>query len=68
MSEVSGFRKDSKITRNSLVKLFSQILVRYNDGSYHLKTPVEDEEILVEDVPFFIINSSIRKLINKLFH
>ena len=60
------FYRNSKIARLSLVKLFSSILVRYDDGSYHLKTPVEDEEILVEDVPFFIINSSIKKLNNQI--
>ena len=40
--------------------------MRYDDGSYHLKTPVEDEEIIVEDVPFFIINFSVRKLDNQI--
>ncbi len=56
------YYKDSKITRNSLVKLFSKILVRYNDGSYHLKTPVEDEEIYVVDAPFYIINYELKKI------
>ena len=62
------YYKDSKITRNSLVKLFSKILVRYNDGSYHLKTPVEDEEIYVVDAPFYIINYELKKIDKQLFH
>ena len=48
------YYKESKITRHSMVKLFSTILLRDDDNSYHLRTPVEDVLVEVEDVPYMI--------------
>jgi len=44
----------SKITRKSMVKLFSSILVRDNDNTFHLRTPVEDVLVEVLDVPYIV--------------
>ena len=44
----------SKITRHSMVKLFSTILVRDEDNTFHLRTPVEDVLIEVLDAPYLI--------------
>jgi len=54
------YYNNSIISRKSLVKLFSSVLTRYKDGSFHLKTPVEDVLIEIEDVPFIIINLRIK--------
>ena len=54
------YYNNSIISRNSLVKLFSSILTRYKDGTFHLKTPVEDVLIEIEDVPFIIIDLKIK--------
>ena len=48
------YYKESKITRHSMVKLFSTILVRDDDNTYHLRTPVEDVLVEVEDAPYMI--------------
>ena len=42
------------INRKSIIKLFSSVLVIDEDGTYHLRTPVEDCLVEVEDVPFII--------------
>jgi hypothetical protein len=43
------------ILRESLVRLFSTILRRDNDGEYYLLTPVEKWRIRVEDAPFLAV-------------
>ena len=48
------YYKESKITRHSMVKLFSTILVRDDDNTYHLRTPVEDVLVEVMDAPYMI--------------
>jgi len=55
------YYNNSLISRKSLVKLFSTVLTRYEDGTFHLKTPVEDLEINVVDAPFMIVDFSIEK-------
>ena len=45
----------SPIGRARLVKLFSTILKREADGSFHLVTPAEQAEIHVEDAPFIAV-------------
>lgn len=42
----------SPISRNRLVRLFSTVLRREDDGEYYLVTPVEKCRIKVEDAPF----------------
>lgn len=44
-----------EISRAKLVKLFASILIREDDGTYHLVTPVEQAQITVEDVPFIAV-------------
>ena len=53
------FYNNSKITRKSMVKLFSNILVRDKDDTFHLRTPVEDVLVEVKDVPFIITSLDI---------
>ncbi|MFV8570973.1 DUF1285 domain-containing protein [Marinobacter sp. SBS5] len=43
--------KSSPIKREAIVKLFSTILRRENDGHYYLVTPVEKWRIQVQDTP-----------------
>ncbi len=44
----------SPIRRLPLVKLFSRVLKRGDDGEYYLVTPVEKLRIQVEDAPFVV--------------
>tara|TARA_Y100001970_G_scaffold207654_1_gene253037 strand:+ start:10296 stop:10796 length:501 start_codon:yes stop_codon:yes gene_type:complete len=53
-AQCEWYYKESKITRYSMVKLFSTILVRDDDDTYHLRTPVEDVLVEVKDVPYMI--------------
>lgn len=46
------FYKGSPIGRKRLVKLFSSVLRRDQDGDYWLVTPAERGRILVDDAPF----------------
>lgn len=46
------FHQGTAITRQRLVRLFSTILRREDDGCYYLVTPVEKWRLQVEDVPF----------------
>ena len=48
------YYKASKINRHAIVKLFSTILVRDNDNTFHLRTPVEDVLVDVIDVPYIV--------------
>ncbi|RYY78349.1 MAG: DUF1285 domain-containing protein [Moraxellaceae bacterium] len=48
------WHEGSKITRERLVRLFSTVLWRENDGQYYLKTPVEKLLISVEDAPLLV--------------
>lgn len=43
------------IERESLVRLFSKVLRRDEDGEYYLVTPVEKWRIQVEDAPFLAL-------------
>ena len=58
-AQCEWYYKESKITRHSMVKLFSSILVRDNDNTYHLRTPVEDVLVEVIDAPYIITEMSI---------
>lgn len=49
------FYHGSPIGRKALVKLFSTVLKREDDGTYVLETPVEKGRIAVEDVPFIAV-------------
>ena len=46
------FHQGSPIGRQAMVRLFSTILRREDDGGYVLVTPVEKLDIAVEDAPF----------------
>jgi len=46
------YYQGSPIGRRSLVKLFSTVLRREDDGQFWLVTPVERGRIIVEDAPF----------------
>lgn len=49
------FHEGTPIGRERLVRLFSTILLREEDGSYHLVTPAEKARIEVEDAPFIAV-------------
>jgi hypothetical protein len=49
------FYQGSPINRHALVKLFSTVLNRHDDGSFWLTTPVESGRIEVEDAPFIAV-------------
>ncbi|HUH85822.1 MAG TPA: DUF1285 domain-containing protein [Stellaceae bacterium] len=49
------YYRGSPIGRLPLVRLFSTVLRRAEDGSYWLETPVERGRITVEDVPFVAV-------------
>ncbi len=49
------FYHGSPIGRKELVRLFSTVLKREDDGSYWLETPVEKGRIVVEDAPFLVV-------------
>lgn len=53
------FHEGRLIERQSLVKLFAQILVRDGKGNYWLETPYERGCIEVEDTPFVIVDYMI---------
>ena len=59
------YYRKSKITRHSMIKLFSTILVRDKDNTYHLRTPVEDVLVDVVDVPYIITEMYVKNK-NKL--
>ena len=50
------FHEGQVIHREALVRLFSSILKREQDGKYYLVTPVEKYAIEVEDAPFLAVD------------
>lgn len=53
------FHQGSPINRPSMVKLFSTILRREEDGGYVLVTPAEKLDIIVEDAPFIAVEVKV---------
>jgi hypothetical protein len=53
------FYRGSPIGRKPLVRLFSTVLRRENDGSYWLVTPVERGRITVDDAPFVAVEMKV---------
>ena len=53
------YYQNSPIGRKPLVKLFSSVLRRDDDGSYWLVTPVEKGRIEVEDAPFLAVRLAV---------
>ncbi|HWT97696.1 MAG TPA: DUF1285 domain-containing protein [Terriglobales bacterium] len=49
------YYRGSPISRKPLVKLFSSVLRREDDGAYWLVTPAERGRVVVEDAPFTAI-------------
>lgn len=56
------YHQGSPIGRQAMVRLFSTILCRDDEGEYWLKTPVEKCRITVDDAPFVIIGLRMREL------
>ena len=54
------YHQGSPIRRVALVKLFSTVLRRDDDGDYWLVTPVERGRIEVEDVPFTAVEMNVK--------
>ncbi len=59
------FHEGRPIRRKSLVVLFSSILRRESDGCYYLVTPVERHCIVVEDVPFVVVEANFLQIDNE---
>lgn len=53
------FYHGSPINRQKLVKLFSTVVRRDQDGSYWLITPAEMARITVEDAPFLAVEMAV---------
>jgi uncharacterized protein len=53
------FHEGSPIGRKELVKLFSTVLKKDDNGDYWLETPVEKGRIQVEDAPFMAVIMTI---------
>lgn len=53
------YHQGSPITRKGLVKLFSTVLRRDDDGIFWLQTPVERGRIEVEDAPFTAVEIAV---------
>jgi hypothetical protein len=53
------FYRGSPIGRKPLVRLFSTVLRREDDGSYWLVTPVERGRITVDDAPFLAVEMTV---------
>jgi hypothetical protein len=53
------FYHGSPIGRKSLVRLFSSVLYRDQDGAYWLVTPVEQGQIRVDDSPFTAVELAV---------
>lgn len=51
------YHHGTPIRRLPLVKLFSTVLHRDEDGGYSLRTPVERGRITVDDAPFTVVES-----------
>lgn len=54
------FYRGSPIGRKPLVRLFSTVLRREDDGSFWLVTPVERGRITVDDAPFVAVEMEVR--------
>ena len=54
------YYRGSPIGRLSLVKLFASVLRRDEDGGYSLVTPAERGRIAVDDVPFVVVEMTIK--------
>ena len=52
----TGYYMNSPIGRKRLVRLFSTVLRRDEDGRYYLVTPVEKIGITVDDAPFLAVH------------
>ncbi len=58
-SDGTWFHEGSPIGRKPLVKLFSSVLRREEDGEYWLVTPVERGRVIVDDAPFTAVEFSV---------
>ncbi|MDJ0951823.1 MAG: DUF1285 domain-containing protein [Alphaproteobacteria bacterium] len=58
-SDGRWYHYGTEITRLALVKLFSTVLRREDDGTYWLVTPVERGRIAVDDVPFVVVEVTV---------
>ncbi len=58
-SDGTWFYQGSPIGRMPLVKLFSRVLRRDEDGRTYLVTPVEKIDIAVEDAPFLAVEMQV---------
>jgi len=51
--------QNSPIGRKPLVRLFSRVLRRDDDGRFYLVTPVEKVDVAVEDAPFMAVEMEV---------
>lgn len=53
------FYQNSPIGRKPLVRLFSRVLRRDDDGRHYLVTPVEKVDVTVDDAPFLAVEMGV---------
>lgn len=53
------FYQGSPIGRKAMVKLFSRVLRRDEDGRHYLVTPVEKVDVTVDDAPFLAVEMEV---------
>ncbi|MCF7982545.1 MAG: DUF1285 domain-containing protein [Pseudomonadales bacterium] len=59
------FHEGRPIRRQALVRLFSRILRKEDDGQFYLVSPTEKYRIHVEDAPFVALQMDVRHLNNR---
>lgn len=59
-SDGTWFYQGSPINRKALVKLFSTLLRREDDGAYWLVTPAERGRVVVDDAPFTAVELAVK--------
>ena len=64
MRSANGFIKIQKLLDIQWSSFFSTILVRDDDNTYHLRTPVEDVLVDVKDVPYMITEMFVTNMRN----
>lgn len=59
-ADCTWFYQGSPIGRKPLVKLFSSVLRRDEDGRHYLVTPVEKVDVAVADAPFLAVEMEVK--------
>lgn len=55
------YHEGAPITRAAMIRAFASLLMRSDDGSYWLMTPMEKQSIAVADAPFIAVDMTNRE-------